>query len=364
MHGFILLASRGLAYALRSRITSGQVNIMEKHPVPRRDFLKVAGASAAALSIPGTASAAAGPAENPSLAPDSKYPKLAIITQYSPQKLAFATQAGFEGVVVPLDDFFDPDKLKDSQIDEILKASRDSGARIISIECMWGMNHIDPDPGKRRVARERFIRCMEFAHRLGCKFTGMFSGATPGASEDDQVKALAEVINVHYIPVCQKLDMYIGPENYPCDQNFAVVPGIWEKLFDQVPDKRFGLEFDPSHLVRQYIDPYAAAWEFQDRIHAVHAKDTEITPAVLQKVGINGRGWWRYRIPGQGLIDWPRFITVLLQAGFKGGMAVEHEDGFWDAPPSNGAPEFPQERKDGFILAHRFLTMYLPGRLS
>ena len=114
----------------------------------------------------------------------------------------------------------------------------------------------------------------------------------------------------------------------------------------------------------QYIDPYAAAWEFKDRIHAVHAKDTEITQAVLQKTGINGKGWWRYRIPGQGLIDWPRFITVLLQVGFQGGMAVEHEDDFWDAPPGNDAPEFPQERKDGFILAHRYLTLFLPGRLS
>ncbi|MEJ2010440.1 MAG: hypothetical protein P8Z30_20190 [Acidobacteriota bacterium] len=37
---------------------------------------------------------------------------------------------------------------------------------------------------------------------------------------------------------------------------------------------------------------------------------------------------------------------------------------FWDAPPSNNAPEFPQARKDGFILAYRFLRQYLPGRLS
>ena len=105
-------------------------------------------------------------------------------------------------------------------------------------------------------------------------------------------------------------------------------------------------------------------WHIRDRLLAIHLKDTEITQPILQQVGILGEHWWRYRIPGQGLIDWPRFITVLLQVGFNGGAAVEHEDQFWDAPPGNDAPEFPQARKDGFILAYRFLRQYLPGRLS
>jgi len=156
----------------------------------------------------------------------------------------------------------------------------------------------------------------------------------------------------------------MGWENYPCDTNFATVPGAWQKIFDLVPSNRLGLEFDPSHLVRQYIDDIQAAWDFKERILSVHAKDTEIIEPVLQKVGIHGKGWWRYRIPGQGLIDWPKFINVLLEANYSGGLAVEHEDPFWDEPPSNNSPEFPQARKDGFILASRFLRMFLPGRLS
>jgi sugar phosphate isomerase/epimerase len=72
--------------------------------------------------------------------------------------------------------------------------------------------------------------------------------------------------------------------------------------------------------------------------------------------------WWRYRIPGQGLVNWPAFFTVLLQAHFSGGIAVEHEDQFWDAPHTSSLPDFPQERKDGFILARRFLGQFMPGR--
>lgn len=329
--------------------------------IQRRDFLKAAGVSAASLGKPLVSNAEQSSA-SASVPADTKYPKLAIKTRYSPQRLAFAASAGYEGVIVDVNEYFDPEKLTDSQIDQVLAVARDSGARIISIESM--VNHLAPDPAERRQIRARFVRCIELAHRLGCKFVGTFSGGKPGASVDEQAKELGEVLNEQYLPVCEKLDVTIGPENYPCDENFATVPASWEKVFALVPNHRFGLEFDPSHLVRQYIDPIQTAWHFRDRILAVHAKDTEIIQPVLAQVGIHGRGWWRYRIPGQGLIDWPKFITVLLQAGFRGGMAVEHEDEFWDAPRGDAGPEMAQERKDGFILAARFLRQYLPGRLS
>jgi len=329
--------------------------------IKRREFLKAAGVSAAALGSPNALNAAQS-STAASVPSATKYPKLAIKTRYSPQRLAFAASAGYQGVIVDVNDAFDPDKLSDTQIDQVLGTARDAGVRIISIESM--VNHLAPDPAERRQTRARFIRCLELAHRLGCKFVGTFSGGIKGASVDEQVKELAEVLNEEYLPVCEKLDLGIGPENYPCDINFATVPATWEKVFALVPNHRFGLEFDPSHFVRQYIDPVQTAWDFRDRILAVHAKDTEIIQPVLAKVGIHGRGWWRYRIPGQGLIDWPKFITVLLQAGFQGGVAVEHEDPFWDVPHGDDGPEMAPERKDGFILAARFLRQYLPARLS
>ena len=344
--------------------------------VDRRDFLKISGASAAMGASSGLAAASvAGAAPSRDTAPDApvpaaefapstKYPKLAIITPYSPQKLAFATATGYEGVVIPLDHFFDPDKLTDSQIDQILATSRDTGARIVSIECMWGLNHIHPDAAKRQEAQARFIRCLEFAHRLGCKFCGTFSGGMPGQPVDRQAKEFAAAVNEKYVPVLEKLDLSMGWENYPTAENFATVPATWEKIFSLVPSPRLGLEFDPSHFIRQYIDPIATAWHFRDRIRAGHAKDTEIIQLVLSQVGIHGEGWWRYRIPGQGLLNWPAFVTVLLQVGFQGGLAVEHEDDFWDVRNTEREPDFPQERKDGFILAHRFLRQYLPTRLG
>ena len=343
---------------------------MPKSILPRRSFLKSAGAlgamatgslSGANAAIGASFSTSQNSVNDPS---GTKYPKLSMIAPYSPQTLRFAASAGYEGVVIPINgNTPDLDNLTDSQIDKISATAREVGIKIISLDCMFGFNHIAKDAGERKLARSRFLRSLEVAHRLGCKFVGTFSGGTSGASADAQVKEYAAVINESYLPACEKLDLKIGHENYPSDVNFATVPAVWEKLFALVPDHRYGLEFDPSHLVRQFIDPFQTAWDFRDRIVAVHAKDTELIQPVLQKVGIHGKGWWRYRIPGQGLIDWPKFITVLLQAGFRGGIAVEHEDDFWDEKPATGI-ELPQARKNGFILASRFLRQYLPGRLG
>ena len=331
----------------------------------RRDFLKVGGTSAAALGMVGAKAATAQTAQDHAgqmaVPADTPYPKLSIITPYSPEKFAFAAQAGYEGVVVTPGPDFNAD-LSDSAIDQILAAARNAGIRIVSIE-YFGPKHTDPDAGKRAAANAEFVRALEFGHRLGCKFVGTFSGGMPGASMEDQAKAFADVFNQKYLPVCEKLHMAMGWENHPNDGNFASNPAAMQAVFDRVPSKRLGLEFDPSHFVRQYIDPISVAWHFKDRILAVHAKDTEIIQPVLQQVGISGHGWWRYRIPGQGIVNWPEFLTVLLQIQFNGGIAVEHEDRFWDAPQSSNLPDFPQQRKDGFILARRFLGQYLPGRL-
>ena len=183
----------------------------------RRDFLKVGGTSAAALGIAGAKAATAQTAHEhagqTAMPADTPYPKLSIITPYSPEKLAFAAQAGYEGVVVTPGPDFNPD-LSDRAIDQILAAARNAGIRIVSIE-YFGPNHTDPDAGKRATANAEFVRALEFCHRLGCKFVGTFSGGMPGASMEDQAKAFADVFNEKYLPVCEKLDVGMGWENYP-----------------------------------------------------------------------------------------------------------------------------------------------------
>ncbi|MFN7995112.1 MAG: sugar phosphate isomerase/epimerase [Bryobacteraceae bacterium] len=318
-------------------------------PIRRRQFL---------TSVTGTALLRGVGARAAQSTPE--FPKLSMITRYSPERVAFAASAGYEGVEIALDEKFDPDHLTDSQIDQAVSAARNAGIRLVGIESMFGVNHIHRDPAKRRAANARFVRSIELAHRLGSPFAGTFSGAMPGAPLEEQAKAFAGVINEQYVPVLEKLNVKMGWENYPYEENFATTPAAWKRVLALVPNRRVGLEFDPSHLVRQFIDPVKAAWEFRDRIVGFHAKDTEIVQPVLQEVGIHGKDWWRYRIPGQGLIDWPKVLNALLEARYTGAVSVEHEDPFWDEPGGDAGPELGPARKRGFVLAARFLRQYLP----
>lgn len=115
---------------------------------------------------------------------------------------------------------------------------------------------------------------------------------------------------------------------------------------EAVPDKTLGLNFDPSHLLRQQIDYIEAVHMFGDRIYHTHAKDTEILQFKLRQVGILGDGWWRYRIPGWGSVNWHAYISALKDVNYDYVLSIEHED-----------PLFGPE--DGLLNGKRFLENLL-----
>ena len=97
-----------------------------------------------------------------------------------------------------------------------------------------------------------------------------------------------------------------------------------------------GLAYDPSHLVWQFIDPYLPLREFGHKVMHVHAKDTQVLRDTLQDVGIEGQGWWRYRIPGWGEMNWTRIISDLSESGYGGVISLEHEDPVWEGAEEKG----------------------------
>ena len=103
----------------------------------------------------------------------------------------------------------------------------------------------------------------------------------------------------------------------------------FQAVLEAVPSNVLGFNFDPSHLFWQQIDYIEAVHQFGDRIFHTHAKDTEILPFKLRKIGVLGRGWWRYRIPGWGDIDWTAYITALKEVGYDFVLSIEHEDPFF-----------------------------------
>jgi len=97
----------------------------------------------------------------------------------------------------------------------------------------------------------------------------------------------------------------------------------------------------PSHLPWLGIDPLDALEHALQAgiVGHVQAKDIQIDQRARTRYGVFGKavgrasstdvGWWRYRIPGRGQLDWNRIIDALYAAGYDGDVAVEHEDPIW-----------------------------------
>jgi sugar phosphate isomerase/epimerase len=98
-------------------------------------------------------------------------------------------------------------------------------------------------------------------------------------------------------------------------------------MFEAVPSPALGLSFDPSHLVWLGIpDAPGTIRRFADRIYHVDGKDCEILTDRLATQGILGPSWWRYRLPGQGSVDWPGIFAALREIGYDDVISIENED--------------------------------------
>src|SRR5258706_16260371 len=102
---------------------------MDNSHLERRNFLKLGGITASAGTLLFNAQDRADSSRK--VSPPTKFPKLAIITEYSLQKLQFAASAGYEGVVLKVEDSFDPDKLSDRQVEQVTTDVSQAGVTLL-----------------------------------------------------------------------------------------------------------------------------------------------------------------------------------------------------------------------------------------
>jgi sugar phosphate isomerase/epimerase len=140
------------------------------------------------------------------------------------------------------------------------------------------------------------------------------------------------------------------PDGYPA--NLAYSPELW----DWLTELGLYLNFDPSHLLWLGIDPVRALTGHLDRVLHVQAKDAEVDAAARNRYGVFGQvvdpspwvsGWWRYRVPGLGEVDWRRIVDTLFEGGYDGVVSVEHEDPVWSGDS--------ERVRQGLVIAERTL---------
>jgi len=125
----------------------------------------------------------------------------------------------------------------------------------------------------------------------------------------------------------------IGLEMHP---GFCVYnPETLLKLRDSVDDV-IGVNFDPSHLIWQGIDPAAAIKKLGKSIYHFHAKDTKIDAANTSVNGVLDTKHyseelsrsWIFRCVGYGMNheQWKDMMSALRLVGYDYAISIEHED--------------------------------------
>ncbi len=105
----------------------------------------------------------------------------------------------------------------------------------------------------------------------------------------------------------------------------------------------FGINFDPSHLYWQMVDPVAFVYEFGEHIYHAHVKESirllDGRNGVLGShlfFGDHRRGW-DFVSPGRGGVPFERVFRALNDVGYQGPYSIEWEDNGMQR--DQGAPE-------------------------
>jgi|SRR6266850_2284295 len=147
--------------------------------------------------------------------------------------------------------------------------------------------------------------------------------------------------------------MLYSEDEWPGGKNLPVSPKMWREMFDRISSPNFGLNFDPSHLIWQFIDPAKAICDFGKRIFHVHAKDVRLDRDKLHDVGIlaNPSEYHTPKLPGLGDVNWSQFFSALTDVGYTGPVCIEAEDRAFESAL--------EDRKRGLRQSKRFLENFL-----
>jgi sugar phosphate isomerase/epimerase len=222
-------------------------------------------------------------------------------------------------------------------------------------------NALTPDPDEAAVYVDHIKRVIEATALLGVNLINTFIGRDWTRSVDDNWPRFQEVwpplvkfAEGHGVRIgIENCPMLFTGDEWPGGKNLAHCPAIWRRMFEEIPGKSLGLNYDPSHLVWQRMDYVKPIREFADRIFHVHAKDARVDQSRLDEVGILATPleFHTPKLPGLGDVDWRQFFSVLSDIGYEGPVCIEVEDRAYEATL--------ESRQDALRQSARYLRQFL-----
>lgn len=230
------------------------------------------------------------------------------------------------------------------EAEEIKAYFKEYGLTISSIA--YYDNNLDRDHNARAKINNHFKKCVDAAVLLGVSSVGTFIGRNIDKSMEENFDEF-EIVFGELVKYAEDKGIKVIIENCPMigwqvegqPGTISFTPELWREMFKRVPNKNFGLNYDPSHMHALLMDYITPVKEFKDRIFHVHAKDTEVFKEKLKTYGVFNKqlnispeefGYWRYRMPGLGQVDWKNLFKELSEIGYDGVVSIEHEDPLYE----------------------------------
>lgn len=250
------------------------------------------------------------------------------------------------------------DGLNASQGSEITARLHEHGIEISGLG--YYPNPLHADAAHRDDVLGHLKKVITAASTMGLGVVNTFVGGDRNLNLDENWKRATEILApiVRHardsgVRLCfENCPMIFSYDEWPGGHNIAYSPKIWRRIFEEWGDA-VGMNFDPSHLIWQFIDQTRFINEFGPMFAHVHAKDVMIDRDGLYENGVMsvGMGWQIPRLCGLGDVDWSAFFSALYRAGYDGPVIIEHEDRLFEGTD--------EKVKRGFLLARDVLRPYI-----
>ncbi|MEV6521204.1 sugar phosphate isomerase/epimerase family protein [Longispora sp. NPDC051575] len=226
----------------------------------------------------------------------------------------------------------------------------DDRHRAILPAAVWGDGHPE---GVRRRAADRMKDTARAAALLGVDTVVGFTGSSiwhllamfPPVPESTLDAGYADFA-ARWHPILDVFDevgVRFAHEVHPGE----IAYDYWttRRTLDAIGNRpAFGLNWDPSHMVWQDLDPVAFILDFADRIYHVDCKDTRMRARDGRRGRLSShlawgdpRRGWDFVSTGRGDVPWEDCFRALNHIGYAGPVSIEWEDAGMDRLA--GAPE-------------------------
>ncbi len=121
-----------------------------------------------------------------------------------------------------------------------------------------------------------------------------------------------------------------------------------------IPSKALGLNYDPSHLVWQMMDPIKPIYDYKDRLVHIHLKDVKVYKDKLDRNGILATplAYHSPKLPGLGDVNWNNFFTAITDIRYRGPLCIEVEDKAFEGSDA--------DIRSAILTSRNYINQFLP----